>query len=173
VTKVLCVCTGNVARSVMLAHMLTTLAEAEGREWRVRTAGTHAVEGASVSARTKAALEAIAELPDLAYGAHRSTQVGAADLAWADAVLCVEAGQVRLLRDRHPEAAAKVVSVGQFVRVAPLDQALAPQVAAVAALEPDPAVDVADPAGGEQDDYDRCAGELWEIAQVFVTLAGD
>ena len=166
-------CTGNVARSVMLGYMLTTLAEAEGRDWRVRTAGTHVVEGSAMSARTRDALEGLGELGEHHYGAHRSHQLSAQDVAWADVVLATEAAQVRLVRQWFPDAADRVVHVGQFVRHAPLDAPLALQVSAVAALELDDEVDVADPAGGDQGTYDACARELWELAQVFAVVVAE
>jgi protein-tyrosine-phosphatase len=171
--NVVILCTGNVARSVMLGYMLTTIAEADGREWRVRTAGTHAEGGAAMSSRTRDALLALDDLGEHHYGAHRSHQVTGDDVAWADVVLAMEASQVHLARRWFPDAVGRIVQLGQFVRAAPLDESLAEQVAAVAALEPDATLDVADPAGGEQDTYDLCARELWEMAQVFAVVVGD
>ncbi len=172
VTSVLCVCTGNVARSVMLAHMLETLAGAEGLALSVATAGTHAVEGSAISTRTRLALEGLDELGPVDYGAHRSRQVTESDLRGADLVLCAEASQVRLLRQWFPASASRVVALGDFVRFAPLEGGLEAQVQEVAAREPDGALDVLDPAGGEQEDYDRCAQHLWALAQATVVLLG-
>ena len=50
--------------------------------------------------------------------------------------------------------------------------ALGPLAARVAALgladrEPDPADDVIDPAGGDEDDYRRCARELAELTTLL------
>ena len=62
--NILTLCTGNVARSVMLGYMLTTLAESTGQDWNVRTAGTHVAEGSAMSGRTREALKKVEELGD-------------------------------------------------------------------------------------------------------------
>ena len=171
--NVLALCTGNVARSVMLGYMLSTLAEASGEDWQVRTAGTLVVPGASMSSRTRDALMGIDELGDHHYGLHRSHQVDDDDVRWADVILTVEAAHVRFVRANHPHGSSKTVQLQQFVRFAPLDAALDEQVAQVAAMEPSAQFDVADPSGGDPETYVRCAQELWELAQVFALLVED
>ena len=163
-------CSGNVARSVMLATMLEELGPASGHPVEVRSAGTHAVAGASISARTRDALLAIDELPVPSLNAHRSHQLELADVEWADLVLAVEADQVRYVRRKFPAFALSCCSLGQFVREAPLDEPWSTQVAVVSANDPDAAFDVADPAGGDQAAYDECARQLFELAQVFLTV---
>ena len=170
--NIVTLCTGNVARSVMLGYMLTTLAEVNGDDWHVRSAGTHVIEGSAMSARTRSALMAIDELGEHHFNAHRSHQLDAGDVAWADLILTSEADHVRFVRSNFPDASHKSVQLGLFVRAAPVDGPFEHQLAAVANREPLREYDVADPAGGEQGDYDRCAGELWELAQVFATLVG-
>ena len=165
--RVLAVCTGNVARSVMLGVMLGALAEERGASWTVRTAGTHAGEGQSISARTKNALLTLPALSgrDLR---HASRALRAEDLSWADLALCVEADQVRFARMLAPAAA--VVQLRELVDApgATLHQRLA----VLTTREPDTRDDVADPAGGDQDAYDRCAADLWDLARRFADLAG-
>ncbi len=168
--KILTLCTANVARSVMLAYMLTTIAEAEGRDWQVRSAGTHAIEDQSMSARTLRALQGISELGDHLYGAHRTHQVTAPDVHWADVVLAMEAGHVRYLESLNEALASRTVSFGQFVRYAPIDEPLAAQIEAVRALALDDTLDVADPANGDEATYEDCAKELWEMAQAFAVV---
>jgi protein-tyrosine-phosphatase len=168
--NIVSLCTGNVARSVMLGYMLTTLAEANGEEWQVRTAGTHVVEGSAMSGRTREALLGIAELTGHHFNAHRSHQLTAADVAWADVVLASEADHVNFVRTQFPASAEKAVTLHQFVREAPLEVPFGVQVAAVVSLAPSPDFDVADPAGGDQAVYDACARQLWELAQVFALL---
>ncbi len=163
-------CTGNVARSVMLGFMLTTLADSSGADWEIRTAGTHVAEGMAMSGRTRDALMAIEGIGEHRYGAHRSHQLDVDDVAWADIVLASEADHVRYVRERFAGHGAKVVRLHQFVRDAPLDATFAIQLAAVAALELDPALDIADPAGGDQALYNACARQLWELAQAFSVL---
>ncbi|MHB8826977.1 MAG: arsenate reductase/protein-tyrosine-phosphatase family protein [Acidimicrobiales bacterium] len=167
--RILALCTGNVARSVMLAYMLSDLAEAEGRSWRVRSAGTHVAAGQAMSARTRSALEKVPELGEHRYGAHRSHQVCAADLDWADVVLAAELDHVRyverLIGDR-----SRAVQLGAFVAYAPAGFDLAEQLGEVARHSADASLDVRDPAGGEQADYDSCASELWRLARRFAEL---
>jgi protein-tyrosine phosphatase len=166
----LTLCTGNVARSVMLGYMLTTVAEATGEDWSVRSAGTHTVEGSSMSKRTRDALLGIDELGSHHYNAHRSHQIGAEDAAWADVILAAESDHVHFVRRHFADAAGRAVQLHQFVRFSPLDGPIEEKLAAVAALTPDPRWDVTDPAGGDQSVYDECAEQLWGLAQAFATL---
>ena len=168
--RVVTLCTGNVARSVMLASMLEALGPESGRTFEVRSAGTHAVEGAAVSARTRDAMLGLDELPAAPITAHRSHQLELADLEWADLVLCAEADHVRYVHREFPAFALSCCTLGQFVREAPLDAPWSTQVAVVAASDPDAAFDVADPAGGDQAVYDECASQLFELTQVFLTV---
>ena len=153
----------------MLAYMLSDLAEAEGRSWRVRSAGTHVAAGQAMSARTRSALEKVPELGEHRYGAHRSHQVCAADLDWADVVLAAELDHVRyverLIGDR-----SRAVQLGAFVAYAPAGFDLAEQLGEVARHSADASLDVRDPAGGDQADYDGCASELWRLARRFAEL---
>ena len=170
--NVLTLCTGNVARSVMLGYMLTTLAEVNGEDWHVRSAGTHVIEGSAMSGRTRAALMAIDELGEHHFNAHRSHQLDADDVAWANVILTSEADHVRYVCATFPDACNKAVQLGLFARSAPLDGSFEHQLRTVSTRDPVAEYDVTDPAGGEQGDYDRCAEELWELAQVFATLVG-
>ena len=168
--RIVTLCSGNVARSVMLASMLEALGPESGHPLEVRSAGTHAVEGASISARTRDALLAIDELALPSPNAHRSHQLELADLEWADVVLAAEADQVQFTRREFPACALSCCALGQFVREAPLDEPWSTQVAVVSANDPDSAFDVADPAGGDQAVYDECARQLFELAQIFLTV---
>jgi protein-tyrosine-phosphatase len=171
--KLVTLCTGNVARSVMLGYMLTSLAEAGGFEWGVRSAGTHVVEGSAVSSRTRDALFTLEDLGDHHYGSHRSHQVTHDDIAWADAILASEANHVNFIRTNFPSGAFKTVSLGQFLREAPLDVAFAEQLRVVAQSDALSIFDVLDPAGGDQATYNECATQLWTMAQVFATIVTD
>ncbi len=156
----------------MLGYMLTTLAESSGEDWHVRTAGTHVIEGSAMSGRTREALMAIDELEGHHFNAHRSHQLSAEDVEWADVILVAEAAHVRYVRGNFDAASAKTVQLHQFVRYAPLDVSLDEQLAILENIEPSEDFDVADPAGGDQAVYDRCALQLWEMAQVFALLVG-
>jgi len=171
--RVVTLCSGNVARSVMLGYMLTTLSEDNGSNWRLRSAGTHVIEGSAMSSRTRNALRSIDELGDHHYGAHRSHQLDEEDVEWASVILATEADHVRFVRRLFAAHATKAVSLRQFVRYANLDVPFAEQLATVAAMEPDASFDVVDPAGGDDSTYVACANELWELAHAFVTVVGD
>jgi protein-tyrosine-phosphatase len=153
----------------MLGYMMTSLAEASGTDWSIRTAGTHVAEGSAMSSRTRDALRRIPEL-DHNYGGHRGHQLVRDDVEWSDVILASEALHVLFVRSHYPDATAKTVLFGQFLRDAPLDESAADQVSLVSSLAPNSAFDVVDPAGQDQSAYDRCATTLWDMAQAFLTL---
>jgi protein-tyrosine-phosphatase len=170
--NVVTLCTGNVARSVMLGYMLTTLAESAGVEWTVRTAGTHVTEGSAMSSRTRDALLKIDGLGDHRYGAHRSHQLDASDCAWADVILAAEADNVIFIRTNFSQFADKAVQLAQLVGAASLGGDLSSSVGVASQQEPSKEFDVADPAGGDQAIYDACARQLWDLAQAFAIIVG-
>ncbi len=155
--RLLAVCTGNVARSPLLAAMV----EARDPAWQARSAGTHASPGQAVSSRTLAAWAAVTGLPDGVLRAHRSRGLDGDLVAWADLIVAVEADQVRALRRAYPEAAARVASLAQLL-AEPGD--LAAITADLASREPAAAFDVADPAGGDASAYGAVARQLWDLA---------
>jgi protein-tyrosine-phosphatase len=170
--KIVTLCTGNVARSVMLGYMLTTIAEATGGNWRIRTAGTHVTEGSAMSGRTRDALRLIPELGDHRYGSHRSHQLNEDDVEWAQIILAADADNVNFVRTHFSEQAAKAVQLAQFVRVAPPDGDVDTQLRAAQSHKPSMEFDVLDPAGGDQGTYDACARQLWDLAQAFALIVG-
>ncbi|MHB1584437.1 MAG: arsenate reductase/protein-tyrosine-phosphatase family protein [Acidimicrobiales bacterium] len=169
--RLLVVCTGNAARSVMAGSMLGHLAVERGRPLEVVTAGTHAVEGQVMSLRTRAALAAFPELAGAPVGSHRSRQLVAADLDRATLVVAMEADHVRFVRRHHPEAAGRTATLRRLVAdLAPGRSPLAERVAALALADVavDPSEDVADPAGHEEDVYVACARELFGLCAELV-----
>jgi protein-tyrosine-phosphatase len=171
--NVVTLCTGNVARSVMLGYMLTTLAESSGVAWNIRTAGTHVTEGSAMSSRTRDALLKIGELGDHRYGAHRSHQLNDSDCDWADIILAAEFDNVRFVRTKFPDYADKAVQLSAFVRFAPLDGDVLAKLRSVFQHQPSSEFNVADPAGGSQATYDACARHLWDLAQAFTSIVID
>jgi protein-tyrosine-phosphatase len=153
--------------------MLAVLAEQQGLDWTIRTAGTHAVEGSAISGRTRDAMATLDDLEGVSLTRHRSHQITDDDATWADVILAFEVDHVNYVRRTFPEATPRTVLFGQFVRHADLDGDLAGRVAAVATLEPDRSLEVADPAGGDQPFYDNVARQTWELAQAFATLVSD
>jgi protein-tyrosine-phosphatase len=170
--NIVTLCTGNVARSVMLGYMLTTLAESSGEQWHVRTAGTHVTEGSAMSARTRDALVKIEGLGDHRYGAHRSHQLSESDAEWADVIICAEADNVNYVRANLAPHAYKAVQLALFVRFAAFDDDFDAQLRTATAHESSTEFNVTDPAGGDQSTYDACARQLWELAQAFALIVG-
>jgi protein-tyrosine-phosphatase len=171
--NIVTLCTGNVARSVMLGFMLTTLAEDSVDQWFIRTAGTHVTEGSAMSGRTRDALMKIEGLGDHRYGSHRSHQLTDADCEWADIILAAEADNVRFVRTTLASGADKVVQLAQFDRYASDNGTFHKQLRDAVAHEPSVDFDVVDPAGGDQATYDACARQLWDLAQAFALIVRD
>jgi len=152
---VLFLCTGNAARSVMAGVML----EARGMAVRVTTAGTHVVEHQPISVRTRDALRAVG----LEAPAHRSRQLTDAAVAEADLVVAMAAEHVRYIRRRHGAGSDRTATLPYLAgRLLPGDEGLAQRVGGLGLAGVDPAHqgDIADPAGGDDEDYLACAVEL-------------
>lgn len=177
--SLLVVCTGNTCRSAMARVMLEHLAAVHGLALSVRTAGTHAVDGVPVGARTLSALRRIPGLPTPSPGAravsttasHRSRQLAAADLEGAELVVAMETAHVQYVRRVHHEAAARTGMLRVLARdLAPGPSPLAGRVGALvldrSALDPDD--DVSDPAGKDGAAYDACAADLWALCAALV-----
>jgi len=164
--RVLVLCTGNAARSVMAGFMLENRLGAAGKAVVVKTGGTHAVDGQPISMRTRAALGSIPELADAPVSLHRSHQVTPVDLHQADLVLVMEADHIRYLRRQHPDTSRKAAMIRPLCQLLPAGpSSLAARVASLELerLEPSPADDVMDPAGHEEEVYVDCARMLWDL----------
>lgn len=154
-TRIITLCTGNAARSVMAGAML----EAGKPGLHVITAGTHVIDGQPVSWRTRDALATVG----LDANRHRSAQLRPADLATTDLILAMAGEHVRYIRREHPEVAARTVTLKRLAH--DLEPGRAPLRTRVAELGPANVVledweDVEDPAGGAVEDYIACAEEL-------------
>jgi protein-tyrosine-phosphatase len=166
--RLLVLCTGNAARSVMVGYMLGYLSDQQGLGLHIVTRGTHTIDGQPVSLRTRAALTGIPELAEVPVNRHRSRQLHGHDLDHIDLVVGMEADHIRYLRRHHPEAAPRAGTLRRLV--ADLEPSSGPLAARLAALHlADVAVadteDVEDPAGREDAVYRACAGELWRLCQ--------
>ena len=170
-SKIVVLCTGNAARSVMGGFMLGYLADTQGVSVELITAGTHAIEGQPMSSRTKNAIVQFNGLDALPLGKHRSHQLTDADAQWADLIVCMEADHVRYVRRVHPEAASRTATVGHLTEnLAPGEASLRERVLELSLddhdLESTPEID--DPAGGDQDVYHACAVQLMEHLTVLI-----
>lgn len=159
----------------MAGVMLAQLADANGEALEVTTAGTHALEGQPMGMRTKAAIASLEVLDTSMLGRHRSHQLLTSDCSRADLIIAMEADHVRYVRRIHPEASAKTGTIWHLATaLAPSAVDVASQIASLdlAGVDLDGARDVLDPAGHDQDEYDRCAREIWMLTQdLFAALS--
>lgn len=162
--KILYVCTGNAARSVMAAIMT----RARAPELEVRSAGTFSISGQPMSVRTRTAL---AEL-GLTDPGHRSQQLEGRDCAWADLVVVFEPQHVGYVRRNHIEHAPRTASLPRLLRdlEPPSAGPLPSRVASLelAEVEVEPWEEVIDPAGGDQDVFHACAAEISDMVDRLV-----
>jgi protein-tyrosine-phosphatase len=173
--RIVTLCTGNAARSVMAGVMLEHLSREGGIDLDVATAGTHAVEGRPMSARVRLAMGSIEVLDLSRAGAHRSHQLTEEDCAAADLVIAMEADHVAYVRRNHAVAAAKTATVRRIAsELDPGDRGLHERLSTLDLAHVDlvDEIDVLDPAGRDQPAYDDCAAELWELCQALVVSLG-
>lgn len=163
--RLLTLCTGNAARSVMAGAML------EGDGLATVTCGTHVVEGQPMSRRTRDALASVG------YSAsnHRSRQINDVDVDQADLIVAMASEHVSFVRRHYAHAAPKTATIKRLCRdlqAGPpsLDERIAKLDLGGVPLEP--WEDVEDPAGGEDEVYVSCAQELAALcAELLAKLA--
>jgi protein-tyrosine phosphatase len=147
-------CTGNAARSVMGAVSLSRwLPGAE-----VASAGTHAVEGQPPSSRTEQALLRRGLHPS----GHRSHQLTEGDASWAAVIVGFAGDHVEFVRRRFPSAASKTATLRRLCRDLEGGPSLGQRLKGLHLAEATLGAweDIADPAGGELEDFERCADEI-------------
>ncbi|MHB8467965.1 MAG: arsenate-mycothiol transferase ArsC [Acidimicrobiales bacterium] len=150
--RLVILCSGNAARSVMAGAALTELMP----DAHVSTAGTHVIEGQPMSQRTKLALESVG----LSAVGHRSRQVRPEQLAAADLVIALAPEHVRWIRVNHPDAAPRTATLKRLTRELANHDITDLHLEEV---ELDDWEEIEDPAGGEQPQFDACAREVADL----------
>ncbi len=104
--NILCVCSGNTCRSPMAAAYIRSRRPDLG----VASAGLYATPGQPMAAEAHRALLERGIDP----GEHASRLLDAEGVGWADLVLTMTADQAREARARHPAAASRIMSLGEW-----------------------------------------------------------
>jgi protein-tyrosine-phosphatase len=153
----------------------------------VASAGTHAVEGQPPSSRTEQALLRRGLHPS----GHRSHQLTEVDASWAALIVGFAGDHIQFVRRRFPFAASKTATLRRLCR--DFEGAPTPGAAGPTPRAPGPGPvslgqrleglhlaevtlgaweDIADPAGGELEDFERCASEIDRLTGQLAGLLG-
>ncbi len=140
-SRILCICTGNICRSPMAEVLLQRLL---GQEGLVTSAGTWAVDGHPAS---RHAVRVMAD-QGLDLRPHRSRAVTRRIIQEVDLVLAMTHNHVEALRLEFPDQAANIYLLSE--------------------MKDGRRYDIDDPYGGSLADYQACASELAELIDTGV-----
>ena len=154
--QVIFICTGNTCRSPMAEYLLRELAEEQGLDLSVTSAGLAAQTGGAISRGTEEVLLQLGD-DERVRGftqSHRSKPLTRAMIDEADELLTMTEDQRAYLLAQYPEAEGKVHALGSFRRGVP---------------EPwSSQRDVVDPYGGPVEYYEETYAQLKVLIQAWV-----
>jgi protein-tyrosine phosphatase len=156
---VLVVCFGNLCRSPMAEAQLR--AELAGTDWRVLSAGTHAIGG---DPPTRTAQAVIAEMADLDISEQRSSPLTVDRVRRSQHIFTMSRRQALEVVALVPEAASRTRLLGAFAPAnSDVDGPADPY------GEPADHLEIADPMGGTPDAYRACFARIADATAAVAT----
>ena len=143
VQSVLFVCKGNICRSPLAEVYFQSLVEKEGRQMTVRSAGLETTTGKPAHAKAKA----VALEHRLSLDEHATTEVHKELLDQSDLIVVMEIVQKDRMHRLYPNTKGKVVLLGRFDSVGPLE--------------------IADPYSGTSEDFHSCFQQMSRCCDVL------
>ncbi|MGO1536551.1 MAG: hypothetical protein ACTHWM_06480 [Yaniella sp.] len=111
--RILTVCTGNICRSPLAAHLLQSKLGHERID--VQSAGVGALEGAPMP---DPAQDIAARLGLIWYADHQGKQISSQDAVTADLILALDRGHRRRIVELHPPAVRYTYTLTEFAHIA-------------------------------------------------------
>lgn len=145
--NILFVCTGNTCRSPMAAGLLKHLLEDRNKQsYVITSAGTHTLPGMPASAH---AIQVMQE-QGIDISTHKSAVLDGNISEKADLILALTNGHADFIRDHFPASTGKTFVLSEYAR------------------KTGNPTDIADPAGGDLEDYRKTRDQIQEYLKLIV-----